>query len=475
MKTENLDTPYNPPNKRGGMAAIDRPLPADLYAERALLGVLLTKPDALPTVEARLDVKWFSLLKHQWIYEAILVCASQKPPIVPDMHSICSILRRSHEDSDSRLALMGGLSYLNDLVMDVATLGAAEGYARFVMDTAIRRQLIETSGKIAVCGYDETLTLEETLVKAEEILSAVTSVRAMDGVVKLGDLMNSIFDEECRRRDEGDSQTSIVPTPFYDLNSYLGGGLRRGELTIVAARPGVGKTAFAQTVALEIARNKHPVLFFSLEMSRTKMAYRFLSMQTGLSAQDLQAGQWLNDEQQLGQVIEGMGQLSNLAVYLDDHTEQPVSAVRARARQIQKQAGQLGLVVVDYLQLLQYMVGKRRMDFRVNEVTEVAQALKAMAQQLDVPVLALAQLNRSVEGRVKRVPVLSDLRESGGIEQAADQVLFLYREELYNKETNKKGIVEVHVAKNRDGRLGTIPLVFRDETTTFLNLATKQK
>lgn len=472
MKTENLDPSRKPTNNRGGIAAIDRPLPADPYAERALLGSLLAKPDAVSIVQARLDANWFSLLKHQWIYEAILACASQEPPIVPDVHSVCSILRRYYENGDSRLVLVGGLSHLNDLIMDVAALGAPDGYARFVMDTAIRRQLIETSGKIAVCGYDETLTLEETLVKAEEMLSAVTSVREMDGVVKLGDLMSSIFNEECRRRDEGDNQTSIVPTPFYDLNSYLGGGLRRGELTIVAARPGVGKTAFAQTVALDIARNKHPVLFFSLEMSRTKMAYRFLSMQTGLSAQELQAGRWLNNEQQLGQVIESMGQLSNLAFYLDDHTEQPVSAVRARARQIQKQTGQLGLVVVDYLQLLQYMVGKRRMDFRVNEVTEVVQALKAMAQQLEVPVLALAQLNRSVEGRVKRVPVLSDLRESGGIEQAADQVLLLYREELYNKETSKKGVVEVHVAKNRDGRLGMIPLVFRDETTTFLNLAT---
>jgi len=471
MTTIEKTSPRRYTDERSGLPAVGRPLPSDLHAERAFLGALMTHPDAITEIEPWFNAGWLSQQKHLWIYEAILACVNQTPPLVPDPICVGSMMRHAVEGDADHLTLVGGVTFLSDLAASVPTPGSAEGYARFIRETAVRRQLIETSGKIAACGYDERQPLEESLAQAEETLHLVTDTRSTEGVVKLGDVMSGIFEEETQRHNGEDEQSAVIPTPFTDLNRYLGGGLRRGDMTIVAARPGVGKTAFAQTIALDVARKGLPVLFFSLEMSQMKIGYRFLSMQTGLSTQALQAGTWLDEHEQLAQVVAAMGELSNLEIYLDARTEQPVATVRSVARQVQRRVGALGLIVVDYLQLLRYVVGNRRMEFRVHEVTEVAQALKATARQLEVPVLALAQLNRAVEGRVSRIPMLSDLRESGGIEQAADQVLFLYREELYEKETSKKGVAEVHIAKNRDGRLGMVPLAFHEETTAFRNLA----
>lgn len=344
-------------DERSGLPAVGKPLPADLYAERAFLGALMTHPDAITEIEPWFDAGWLSQQKHLWIYEAILACVNHIPPLVPDPISTGSMLRRVAEGDDHRLTLVGGMTWLSELAANVPTPGSAEGYARFIRETAVRRQLIETSGKIAACGYDERLPLEESLAQAEETLHLVTDTRSTEGVVKLGDVMSGIFEEETQRHDSEDEQPAVVPTPFTDLNRYLGGGLRRGDMTIVAARPGVGKTAFAQTIALDVARKGLPVLFFSLEMSQAKIGYRFLSMQTGLSTQALQADTWLDERGQLAQVVAAMGELSNLEIYLDARTEQPVGTVRAVARQVQRRVGALGLIVVDYLQLLRYVVG----------------------------------------------------------------------------------------------------------------------
>lgn len=454
-----------------GMTAVGRPLPADSNAERALLGALLANPDAIVEVEPWFDAAWFSQQQYRWMYDAILACGNQTPPLVPDIFTVGSMLRRHHNGEQSRLEAVGGMTYLSELASCVPTLGGAASYAHSIREAAIRRQLIEAGGKIAACGYEEEQALAETLAGAQEMLGSITDRHSQDEVTTIGDVTNAIFEHGQQRQAGGGPDSAVVPTPFYDLNHYLGGGLRRGDLTVVAARPGVGKTSFAQAIALDVAKQGHPVLFFSLEMSNMDIGYRFLSMETGFSAQFLECEDWLDNDAQLKRVLDGMGAISGLPISISDAIEQTVQQVRARARMVQRRAGQFGLVVVDYLQLLRYVTGKKRMDFRVQEVTEVAQALKAMAQELHAPVLALAQLNRAVEGRTNRVPQLSDLRESGAIEQAADQVLMLYREELYDKETDKKGIAEVYIAKNRKGSLGMVPLAFHAETTMFRNLA----
>jgi replicative DNA helicase len=435
--------------------ASERPLPADINAERATLGSILLERDAIIVVSTWLVPEYFYLEKHAWIYEAMLSCYHRRVP--PDISTVADELRRNE-----RLELVGGILYLGELSAEVPTAVHVEYYARIVERTALLRRLIEAGGKIAALGYDEREETEVTLDKAEAELFAVSQRRAMQDFVHVRQVID-IYYEQITSSEETRGEMVGLPSGYTDLDR-LTGGLQRSDLLILAARPSVGKTAFALSMAYNVAvKAARTVALFSLEMSREQLVQRLIAMHTGIDTQRLRTG---NIARHLQTLIEAMGVLSEASLYIDDTPALSIMEVRSRARRLRAQVG-VDLLIVDYLQLMQ----ARRSDNRVQEVSEISRGLKALARELDVPVIALSQLSRAVEGRVSHVPMLSDLRESGSIEQDADIVMFIYREELYDKETDKKGIAEIHLAKHRNGPLGVVPLRFENNTTSFQNLA----
>jgi replicative DNA helicase len=435
--------------------SVERSLPADINAERATLGSILLERDAIIVIAPWLSPDYFYLEKHAWIYQAMLDCYNQRIP--PDISTVADELRRN-----DRLEKTGGIAYLAELGAEVPTAVHVEYYARIVERTALLRRLIEAGGKIAALGYDEREDMETTLDKAEAELFNVSQRRVMEDFVHIRRVLDSYF-EQITSLDEGEDRVAGITTGFFDMDK-LTGGLQRSDLIILAARPSVGKTAFALSLAYNIAiQQTYTVAIFSLEMSREQLVQRLLAMHTGIDTQRLRTG---NINRDLQPIIEAMGTLSESSLYIEDTPGLSIMEVRSRARRLRAQVG-IDLIIVDYLQLMQ----GRRTENRVQEVSEISRGLKALARELDVPVLALSQLSRAVEGRVSHVPMLSDLRESGSIEQDADIVMFIYREELYDKETDKKGIAEIHLAKHRNGPLGVVPLRFEMRTTTFQNLA----
>jgi replicative DNA helicase len=365
------------------------------------------------------------------------------------------------EEARTRLELVGGIAYLGELSAEVPTAVHVEYYGRIVERTAILRRLIECGGKITALGYDEREDLETTLDKAESELFSVSQRRATQDFVHIGTVVDSYFDQVTYLRDNRD-QVVGVSTGYPDLDK-LTGGLQPSDLIILAARPSVGKTALALSIAYNVGiHTRRTVGIFSLEMSREQLVQRMLAMHTGIDTQRLRTG---NIDVDLQVLMDAMGLISSASIYIEDTPGLSIMELRSRARRLRAQVG-VDLIIVDYLQLMQ----GRRSDKRVQEVSEISRNLKSLARELNVPVIALSQLSRAVEGRTSHVPMLSDLRESGSIEQDADLVVFIYREELYDKETDKKGIAEIHIAKHRNGPLGIVPLRFDVRTTRFQNL-----
>jgi replicative DNA helicase len=434
---------------------MDRNVPFDIQAERATLGSVLLDREAIITIAAWLAPEHFYLEKHSWVYEAVMACYGRRVP--PDMATVSDELRRAE-----RLDLVGGIAFLGELVSEVPTAVHVEYYARTVERTAVRRKLIETGGKIVALGYAEQEDLETTLDKAEAELFAVSQRRSDQDFVHIGQIVNTLF-TQIETLQERRGEVVGVPTGYNDLDAITG-GLQPSDLIILAARPGTGKTSLALSIAYNVTLVANQIVgVFSLEMSREQLVQRVLSMHTDIDMQRMRTGNVRGEE--LSRMMEGMGVLSEIPLYIEDTPGLSITEVRSKARRLHAEAG-LNLLVIDYLQLM----SGRRNDSRVNEVGEISRGLKALARELNVPVIALSQLSRAVEGRTSHVPMLSDLRESGSIEQDADIVMFIYREELYDKETDKKGIAEIHIAKHRNGPLGVIPLRFEPSTTRFQNL-----
>ncbi len=434
---------------------MDRTIPYDLQAERAVLGSILLDREAIVAIAGWLPSEYFYLEKHALIYEAMLACYGRREP--PDLTTVATELRRQE-----RLDLVGGLALLGELLSEVPTAVHIEYYARSVERTAVLRRLIEVGGKITALGYDESESLEVTLDKAEAELFTVSQRRSTQDFVHIGQIVNALF-TQIETLQERRGEVVGVPTGYTDLDE-LTGGLQPSDLIILAARPSVGKTSLALSLAYNVAYQANQTVgVFSLEMSRDQLVQRMLSMHTGIDMQRLRTGNLRGDE--LNLALEGMGVLSEIPIYIEDTPGLSINEVRSKARRLHAEAG-VDLIMIDYLQLM----SGRRSDNRVQEVSEISRGLKALAREIHVPVIALSQLSRAVEGRTSHVPMLSDLRESGSIEQDADIVMFIYREELYDKETDKKGIAEVHIAKHRNGPLGIIPLRFEARTTRFQNL-----
>jgi replicative DNA helicase len=434
---------------------MERTLPADIHAERMTLGAILLDREAIITVAPWLPAEFFYLEKHAWIYESMLACYNRRVP--PDIPNVADDLRRRE-----RLDLIGGVALLGDLAAEVPTAVHVEYYGRIVERTALLRRLIEAGGKIAAMGYDERDDLETTLDKAEAELFAISQRRAGQDFVHIARVIDAFFEQITTLQDRS-GEVVGVPTGYSDFDEITG-GLQPSDMIILAARPSVGKTALALSIAYNVAMEANrSVAIFSLEMSREQLVQRLLAMHTGIDTQKLRTGNIRDNELQL--VMDAMGRLSDLPIFIEDTSGLSINEVRAKSRRLHAETP-IDLLVIDYLQLMQ----GRRTDNRVQEVSEISRGIKSLARELNIPVIALSQLSRAVEGRQSRIPMLSDLRESGSIEQDADLVLFIYREELYDKDTDKKGIAEIHLAKHRNGPVGVVPLRYDSNTTRYQNL-----
>ncbi|MBC8163114.1 MAG: replicative DNA helicase [Roseiflexaceae bacterium] len=434
---------------------MDKMLPSNIEAERAVLGSVLLNRDAVTAIAAWLQPDDFYTEQHAWVYEAMLHCYNNRVP--PDTRTVSDELRRKE-----RLDPIGGLPYLLSLVDSVPSSYHIEYYAQIVQRTALLRKLISAGGQIARIGYDESHDIEETFDKAETALFEVSQRRSTQDFVHIGQVIDTYY-EQINYLQEHRGEVVGVPTGLRDLDEITG-GLQRSDLIILAARPAVGKTSFAMSVAHGVAKAGNGVVgIFSLEMSRDQLVQRMLAMETGIDTHKLRTGHIRDSELQL--VMEAMGRLASLPVYIEDTAGLSIMEVRSKARRLQARVG-IDLLVIDYLQLMQ---GRGR-ENRVQEVGEISRGLKALARELNIPVIALSQLSRAVEGRTSHIPMLSDLRESGSIEQDADIVMFIYRDELYNPDTDKKGVAEIHIAKHRNGPVAVVPMRFEASTTKFSNL-----
>jgi replicative DNA helicase len=436
---------------------IDRPVPYDLAAEEAVLGSLLIDRDAVIKIAPFLKPADFYREANGWIYTAILDLYHRREPAD-------TILLASELDRQGKLEQVGNYAYLFHLINSTPTAVHVEYYAHEVERAAVRRRLITGGGQIAALGYEENTDLPAVLDNAEQILFAITQRINSQDFTSLRDILETYFDRmELVHEHKG---TIVgVPSGFHDLDE-LTGGLQKSDLIIGAARPATGKTSFALSIAHNAALAGKNVGVFSLEMSSEQIVQRLLAIESGVDMQRLRLG-YLNDTE-WQRLSDAFGRLAEVPIYIDDSAALSVMELRSRARRLQAEVG-VDLLIVDYLQLMQ---GRRAggSDNRVQEVSEITRGLKQLARELDAPIIALSQLSRAVESRQSHVPMLSDLRESGSIEQDADIVMFIYREELYNPETERKGIAEIHVAKHRNGPTGVVPLRFFPETTRFADL-----
>ena len=430
-------------------------LPSNVDAERATLGSVLLNRDALAAIAAWLKPEYFYLERHSQIYAAMLACFNNRVP--PDTRTVSEELRRR-----GHLEQVGGVIYLGELVEGVPTSYHVEFYARTVERTAILRRLINTGAQIAALGYNEQIEIDETIDKAEALLFDIAQKRTSQDFVHISSVVDSYY-EQLNYLQEHRGEVMGVQTGYRDFDQITG-GLQRSDLIILAARPGTGKTSFAMSLAYNVAMYySNTVAVFSLEMGREQLVQRLIAMETQIDTHRLRLGQV--PDNQLKIVFDAMGRLAQAPIYIEDTPGISIMELRSKARRLQSQHG-VSLIIIDYLQLM----SGRGKENRVQEVGEISRGLKALARELNVPVIALSQLSRAVEGRQSHVPMLSDLRESGSIEQDADIVMFIYRDELYNKDSDKKGIAEIHIAKHRNGPVGVVNMRFDPSTTRFADL-----
>jgi replicative DNA helicase len=447
---------------RHGQALAERLLPADLDAERACLGALLMDRDAIVAVADWLLADSFYLEKHAWVYEATLACYQARTP--PDLRTVSDALRR-----EGRLDAIGGLSFLVELTSSTPTAIHVQHYARIVERAGLRRKLIAAGGTIAALGYEEQDDLDLTFGKAQEVLLQVTQRALTQPALDSVALAERAF---ARWSEPG---APGIATGLTDVDSFTG-GVRRKSLTIVAARPSVGKTSWAVQLALNAARAGQRVLIFSLEMSADEIEDRLAASVAGLSMDTIMHKRWAPEEFEAA--VRALGELSNLPYAVDSCEDDngsgeaayTVASVRNRALRAANEWGRPDLVIIDFLQLLDASSSGRRSENRTQEIDRIVRGLKALARALDCAVICLSQLSREVERRASHIPVLADLRESGAIEQIADTVIFLHRPILYAQKTpdgkayDADGnlvdphLAELHIAKQRNGPIGIIPV-----------------
>lgn len=439
-------------------------LPQNAEAEASLLGALLIDSDAIVKIADSLRTLDFFDPKHQRIYDALTQLYEHHQAI--DVLTLADRLK-----SNGHLESIGGPSYLTELTNFVPTAAHVEQYADIVAQKAMRRRLITASKHIGGLGYDESKQLRDLVEEAETSLFEVSQQHIKQNVISLEAILAESFDRlDDLHKDK--QKVRGIPTGFKDLDNVLA-GFQRSDLVVLAARPSMGKTALALNFAHNIAvQTNQPVLVFSLEMSKEQLVDRLLSMESGVDAWALRTGNLTDaDFEKIGQA---MGTLSEAQIFIDDSPSITISDLRTKARR-EAHKRPLGLIIVDYLQL---MSGGSRYggdSNRVQEISEISRGLKGVARELNVPVLALSQLSRSVESRNPQIPQLADLRESGSIEQDADVVAFIYREEYYNPDTDRKKLTDILIKKHRNGPVGSIELYFDNERQRFRSVDSRHQ
>ncbi len=446
-------------NNNNHNAAPDKLAPHNIEAEEAVLGALLIDPDAILRVSTFLEPGDFFLQRHQWIYEAIRQLHERREPT--DLVTLTDELERQ-----GRLADIGGPTVLSDLIAATPTSIHVEYYGKIIERTAVLRRLIDGAGKIAQLAYEDMEDVEEIIDRAEAIVFGVSEQRVNKDLKPIRKAIDTYFDRiEYLSQHQG--EIVGIPTNLKDLDKLLG-GMQRSDLLILAGRPGMGKTSLALSIALQAARKwDKRIAIFSLEMSDEQLVQRLLSAETGIDSQRLRLGHIRDDEWPL--LMQATQLLANTSVFIDDTPAISVMELRTKARRIEAEYG-LDLIIVDYLQLMR---GNTRSENRQQEISFISRSLKELARELKVPVLALSQLSRAVESRHDKRPMLSDLRESGSIEQDADVVMFVYRDEIYNPDTEFPNIAEIIVAKHRSGPVGQFQVYFKKELTQFMDLETR--
>lgn len=431
--------------------------PHSKEAEQTLLGGLLQDQNAIPAVLEILQGDEFFIPSHRKIFRAIAELFSENQPV--DLITVVERLRAKGE-----LETVGGATYLAQLTERVVSAEHAVAYARLISDKAVLRRLIEISGKIAGWCYENPEKVDEVLDKAESSIFSLSEARIQNSYFSIETIVkeNLILIESLKNRQE---TVTGVPSGFTDLDR-LTAGFQKGDLIIIAGRPGMGKTAFALNIARNVAIEENlPVAFFSLEMSKEQIGMRLMCMEARVDSQKLRTG--FISQEECARIMATGQVFMQAPLFVDDQPSITPLELRAKARRIMAERG-LGLAIIDYLQLMRI---PDRVERREQEISEISRSLKALAKELNIPVIALSQLNRKVEERHDKRPQLSDLRESGAIEQDADVIIFLYRDEVYNKDTSEKGIVEVLVRKQRNGPTGDLKLSFLGSYTRFENLA----
>ncbi|PWK16544.1 replicative DNA helicase [Tumebacillus permanentifrigoris] len=435
---------------------MERVPPQHIEAEQAVLGAVMLEADAMVTVSEILQVPDFYRKSHQMIYEAILTIAESGEPV--DIVTVSKTLADS-----GHIEEIGGVAYLANLANSVPTAANVDHYASIVKEKSVLRRLINTATKIASTGYQGG-DVNEMISDAEKKIMEISHAGSINkGFTPIKDVLLNTFERiEFLYSNKGG--VTGISSGYPDLDKMTN-GFQRSDLIILAARPAVGKTAFALNVAQNVAvRSNQTVAIFSLEMGKEQLVQRMLCAEANIDAGRMRSG--FLDEDDWPKLTMAVGTLSEAPIFIDDTPGITVTDIRAKCRRLKAEHG-LGMVLIDYLQLIS---GNGRTDNRQQEVSEISRTLKLIARELDTTVIALSQLSRSVESRQDKRPMMSDLRESGSIEQDADIVSFLYRDDYYNPETERKNIVEFIIAKQRSGPTGTVELVFLKNFNKFVSL-----
>jgi replicative DNA helicase len=436
--------------------------PQDIEAEKSLLGSLMLEKEAITKVADILHSEDFYKRNHQYIYQVIEDLFTRGEPI--DLISVSSKLKERNQ-----LENMGGTAYLTELINTVPTASHVMTYAKIVQKKRILRDLISAGTEISLMGYDEQEESDDLLDSAERKIFGITQKNLTQSFLPIKPYLEEAF-ERIERISKQKGALRGISTGFNGLDSLLS-GLQNSDLIILAARPSMGKSSLALDIAKNVAlKEKKAVGIFSLEMSKDQLIDRLISSESNIDSWKLRQGMLSSDGDQNDFVCiqHALGTLSEAPIFIDDASSCSVLQMRAMARRLQASHG-LGLIVVDYLQLIE---PNNKIMNSVQQITEISRQLKGLARELNIPVLALSQLSRAVEQRTPKVPRLSDLRDSGSIEQDADVVLFIYREDVYQEESPRKGVADIIIAKHRNGPIGRVELFFDKQRACFRNIDT---
>lgn len=431
------------------------PILDNVEAEKAVLGSILLHPPAYHTVSNVINGKDFFYVRHQMIWEAIVNIFRRKDAL--------DYVVLSEELSNTKnLEEIGGEGYLTLLVNNTPTSVNVGVYAELVKRMSLRRELMRATVAIQKLALDANVPIDKVLAESERVVFSVNRQRVKKDITSLQDAL-SVYYENIEKALGEDNETSVgTPTGFHDVDGLLG-GLQKSDFIVFAGRTGMGKTSWLLSTTLNVARRGQTVCLFTLEMSIEQVVQRLIAMETGISIQKLRSLRITKDE--LIRLVEVIGRLSELSIYMDDSPALTPQDIHLRSRHLQYEVG-LSIIVIDYMQLM--TMGNSYRTNRVQEVSHISRLLKGVARELNVTVLAASQLSRAVEYREDKRPMLSDLRESGSIEQDADAVLFMYRDDYYNKEASEfPGMTEINLAKHRHGPTGTVYLHFNENTTKF--------